>query len=325
MKRRAFIAGLGSVAAWPVMAQPQQATPVVGLLRFQPLDSMRDPMAAFHRGLADNGYVEGRNVVIDSRSAEGQADRLPALAADLVRRQVAVIATPDGTAATFAAKAATQTIPIVFGTGGDPVDLGLVGNLARPNGNLTGATLLSTEVAAKRLEIMHEVLPNVGAMAVLYNPRNQSGAGEVNELQAAAGILGMNLLALKASTQSEIEPALAAHASGMAGAFLITGDALFITERERILTYAERHRVPAIYSFREDAEAGGLVSYGTSIADFFRLIGFYTGRILKGAKPADLPVQQATKIQLVINLKTARALGITFPLPLLGRADKVIE
>jgi putative tryptophan/tyrosine transport system substrate-binding protein len=325
MKRRAFIAGLGSVAAWPVMAQPQQATPVVGLLRFQPLDSMRDPMAAFHRGLADNGYVEGRNVVIDSRSAEGQADRLPALAADLVRRQVAVIATPDGTAATFAAKAATQTIPIVFGTGGDPVDLGLVGNLARPNGNLTGATLLSTEVAAKRLEIMHEVLPNVGAMAVLYNPRNQSGAGEVNELQAAAGILGMNLLALKASTQSEIEPALAAHASGMAGAFLITGDALFITERERILTYAERHRVPAIYSFREDAEAGGLVSYGTSIADFFRLIGFYTGRILKGAKPANLPVQQATKIELVINLKTARALGITFPLPLLGRADKVIE
>jgi putative tryptophan/tyrosine transport system substrate-binding protein len=325
MKRRAFIAGLGSVAAWPVMAQPQQATPVVGLLRFQPLDSMRDPMAAFHRGLADNGYVEGRNVVIDSRSAEGQADRLPALAADLVRRQVAVIATPDGTAATFAAKAATQTIPIVFGTGGDPVDLGLVGNLARPNGNLTGATLLSTEVAAKRLEIMHEVLPNVGAMAVLYNPRNQSGAGEVNELQAAAGILGMNLLALKASTQSEIEPALAAHASGLAGAFLITGDALFITERERILTYAERHRVPAIYSFREDAEAGGLVSYGTSIADFFRLIGFYTGRILKGAKPANLPVQQATKIELVINLKTARALGITFPLPLLGRADKVIE
>jgi putative tryptophan/tyrosine transport system substrate-binding protein len=325
MKRRAFIAGLGSVAAWPVMAQPQQATPVVGLLRFQPLDSMRDPMAAFHRGLADNGYVEGRNVVIDSRSAEGQADRLPALAADLVRRQVAVIATPDGTAATFAAKAATQTIPIVFGTGGDPVDLGLVGNVARPNGNLTGATLLSTEVAAKRLEIMHEVLPNVGAMAVLYNPRNQSGAGEVNELQAAAGILGMNLLALKASTQSEIEPALAAHASGMAGAFLITGDALFITERERILTYAERHRVPAIYSFREDAEAGGLVSYGTSIADFFRLIGFYTGRILKGAKPANLPVQQATKIELVINLKTARALGITFPLPLLGRADKVIE
>jgi putative tryptophan/tyrosine transport system substrate-binding protein len=326
MRRREFIAGIGSAAAWPVAAGAQQPPmPVVGLLRFQPLDSMRDPMAAFHRGLADSGYVEGRNVAIESRSAEGQADRLPALAADLVRRQVAVIATPDGTAATFAARAATQTIPIVFGTGGDPVDLGLVGNLARPNGNLTGATLLSTEVAAKRLEVMHEVLPMVGTMAVLYNPRNQIGVVEINELQAAAGILGMSLLVLAASIQSEIEPALAAYASGMAGAFLITGDALFIAERDRIVTYAERHRVPAIYSFREDAEAGGLVSYGTSIADFFRLIGVYTGRILKGEKPADLPVQQATKIELVINLKTARALGITFPLPLLGRADEVIE
>jgi putative tryptophan/tyrosine transport system substrate-binding protein len=196
MKRREFIAGLsGAAAAWPFAARAQQpAMPVVGLLRFQPLDSMRDPMAALHRGLADSGYVEGRNVAIESRSAEGQADRLPALAADLVRRQVAVIATPDGTAATFAAKAATQTIPIVFGTGGDPVDLGLVGNLARPNGNLTGATLLSTEVAAKR------------TMAVLYNPRNPIGAVEINELQVAAGILGMNLLVLKATIQSEIEP-----------------------------------------------------------------------------------------------------------------------
>jgi ABC-type uncharacterized transport system substrate-binding protein len=326
MRRREFIAGLGGVAVWPLAAQAQQpAMPVVGLLRFQSLDSMRDPMAAFHRGLADSGYVEGRNVAIESRSAEGQADRLPALAADLVRRQVAVIATPDGTSATFAAKAATRTIPIVFGTGGDPVDLGLVGNLARPNGNLTGATLLNTEVAAKRLEVMHQLLPKVGTMAVLYNPRNQALAGEINELEAAAGILGVNLLFLKASIQSEIETAFAAYASGMAGAFLITGDALFVTERDRIFTYAERHRVPAIYSFREDAEAGGLVSYGTRITDFFRLIGVYTGRILKGEKPANLPVQRATKIELVINLKTARALGIMFPLPLLGRADGVIE
>ena len=326
MRRRDFIAGLGGAAAWPVAARTQQpAMPVVGLLRFQALDSMRDPMAAFRRGLADSGYVEGRNVVIESRSAEGQAERLPALAADLVRRQVAVITTPDGTSATFAAKAATRTIPIVFGTGGDPIDLGLVGNLARPNGNLTGATLLAIEVAAKRLEVMHELLPMVGTMAVLYNPDNRASVREIIELQAAAGILGVSLLVLKASIQSEIEPALAAYASGMAGAFLITGDALFITERDRIFTYAERHRVPAIYSYREDAEAGGLVSYGTSIADFFHLIGVYTGRILKGEKPADLPVQQATKIELVINLKTARALGITFPLPLLGRADEVIE
>jgi putative tryptophan/tyrosine transport system substrate-binding protein len=326
VKRREFIAGLGTAAAWPLAARAQQpAMPVVGLLRFQPLDSMRDPMAAFHRGLADSGYVEGRNVAIQSRSAEGQADRLPALAADLVRRQVAVIATPDGTAATFAAKAATRTIPIVFGTGGDPIDLGLVGSLARPDGNLTGATLLATEVAAKRLEVMHKLLPMVGTMAVLYNPSNQALAREINELQAAAGILGVSLLVVKASVQSEIEPALAAYASGMAGALLITGDALFITERDRIFTYAERHRMPTIYSYREDAEAGGLVSYGTSIADFFRLIGVYTSRILKGEKPADLPVQQATKIELVINLKTARALGITFPETLLGRADKVIE
>jgi putative ABC transport system substrate-binding protein len=238
---------------------------------------------------------------------------------------VAVIATPDGTAATFAAKAATRNIPIVFGTGGDPIDLGLVGNLARPNGNLTGATLLATEVAAKRLEVMHEVLPMVGTLAALYNPTNQALAREIDELEAAAGILGVRLLVLKASIQSEIEPAFAAYASGMAGALLITGDALFIAERDRIFTYAERHRVPAIFSYREDAEAGGLVSYGTSLGDFFRLIGVYTGRILKGEKPADLPVQQATKIELVINLKTARALGITFPLPLLGRADEVIE
>src|SRR5271157_2233681 len=200
MRRRDFIAGLGSAAAWPVVAPAQQPTiPVVGLLRFESLDSMRDPMAAFHRGLADSGYVEGRNVVIEPRSAEGQADRLPALAADLVRRQVAVIATPDSTTATLAAKAATRTVPIVFGTGGDPVDLGLVGNLARPDGNLTGATLLATEVAAKRLEVMHELLPMVGTMAVLHNPDNQALAREINELQAAAGILGVSLLVVKAS------------------------------------------------------------------------------------------------------------------------------
>jgi putative tryptophan/tyrosine transport system substrate-binding protein len=325
MRRREFVAGLSAMALTPAARAQQPAMPVAGLLRFQPLISMRGPMAAFHLGLADSGYVEGRNVVIQSRSAEGQADRLPALAADLVRRQVAVIATPDGTAATFAAKAATRTIPIVFGTGGDPIDLGLVGNLARPDGNLTGATLLATEVAAKRFEVMHEVLPTVGTMAVLYNPSNQALAREIDELQAAAVILGVSLLVVKASTQSEIEPAFAASASGMAGALLVTGDALFITERDRIFTYAEHHRVPAIYAYSEDAEAGGLVSYGTRIADFFRLIGVYTGRILKGEKPADLPVQQATKIELVINLKTAGALGITFPLPLLGRADKVIE
>jgi len=326
MNRREFIAGLGGAAAWPVVTRAQQpATPVIGLLRFQSLDSMRAPMAAFHRGLADSGYIEGRNVAIEPRSAEGQADRLPTLAADLVRRQVAVIATPDSTTATLAAKAATRTIPIVFGTGGDPIDLGLVGNLARPDANLTGATLLNTEVAAKLLEVMHELLPMVGTMAVLTNPSNPVSAERNQELQAAAGILGVSLLVLKASNQSEIEAAFVAYASRMAGALLITGDALFITEQNRIFAYAERYAAPAIYAYREAAESGGLVSYGTSIADFYRLLGVYTGRILKGERPADLPVQRVTKIYLAINLKTAKALGLTFPLPLLGRADEVIE
>jgi ABC-type uncharacterized transport system substrate-binding protein len=260
--------------------------PVVGLLRFESLDSMRDPMAAFHRGLADSGYVEGRNVAIESRSAEGQADRLPALAADLVRRQVAVIATPDSTTATLAAKAATRTVPIVFGTGGDPVDLGLVGNLARPDGNLTGATLLNTEVVAKLLEIMHQLVPMARTMAALINPTNPTSAERIKQLQGAAGILGVSLLVLKASNQSEIEAAFAAFAASVAGALIISGDALFITERDRIIAYAERYAVPAIYPYREDTVSGGLVSYGTSIAEFYRLLGVYTGRILKGEKPA---------------------------------------
>jgi putative tryptophan/tyrosine transport system substrate-binding protein len=229
MRRREFIAGLG-VAAWPLAARAQQtAMPVIGLLRIQSLESMRDLIAAFRSGLADTGFVEGQNLAIEYRSAEGQSNRLPALAADLVRRQVAVIATPDSTTATFAAKAATRTIPIVFGTGGDPVDLGLVGNLARPAGNLTGATLLHKEVAAKLLETMHQVVPLVGTMAVLINPSNPVTAERMRELQAAAGILGVRLLVLKSSNQSEIEAAFVALASSAAGALIASGDALFIT------------------------------------------------------------------------------------------------
>jgi putative ABC transport system substrate-binding protein len=261
VRRRDFITLIGGAATWPMTARAQQpAMPVIGLLRFQSLDSMRDPMAAFYRGLSDIGYVEGHNVAFEYRSAEGQADRLPALAADLVRRQVAVIATPDSTTASLAAKAATRTIPIVFGTGGDPIDLGLVGNLARPDGNLTGATLLNTEVAAKLIEVIHELLPMVGTMAVLINPANPAVAKQIKEWQAAAGILGVSLLVLKASIQSEIETAFVTYASGMVGAFLISSDALFIAERDRIIAYAERYAVPAVYSYREDAEAGGLVS-----------------------------------------------------------------
>jgi putative ABC transport system substrate-binding protein len=326
MRRREFIAGFGGAVAWPVVARAQQsAVPVIGLLRFQSLESMRDLIAAFQRGLADSGYVEGRNLAVEYRSAEGQSNRLPALAADLVRRQVAVIATPDGTAAALAAKAATRTIPIVFGTGGDPINLGLVGSLARPDGNLTGATLLNTEVAGKLLEIMHQLVPTVGTMAGLVNPSNPTSAERITEWQTAAGILGVRLLVLKASNQSEIEAAFVALASSAAGALIMSGDALFITERDRIIGHAQRSAVPTIYPYREDAVSGGLVSYGTSIAEFYRLLGLYTGRILKGEKPADLPVQQVTRIYLAINLKTAKALGLTIPETLLATADEVIQ
>jgi putative ABC transport system substrate-binding protein len=314
------------LAAWPVLAQAQQsAIPVIGLLRFQSLDSMRDLIAAFRHGLADTGYVEGRNLAIEYRSAEGQSDLLPALAADLVRRQVAVIATPDSTTATVAAQAATKTIPIVFGTGGDPVNLGLVGNLARPDGNLTGATLLNSEVASKLLEIMHQLKPMVGTMAVVINPSNPVTAERIKELQAAADILGVTLLVLKASNQSEIEAAFVALSGSAAGALIVSGDALFITERDRIIAYAKRYVVPAIYPYCEDAVSGGLVSYGTGIAEFYRLLGVYTGRILKGEKPIDLPVQRVTRLYLAINLKTAKALSLTIPEALLATADEVIQ
>jgi putative ABC transport system substrate-binding protein len=275
--------------------------------------------------LADSGYVEGRNLAVEYRSAEGQSDRLPALAADLVRHQVAVIATPDGTTAALAAQAATRTIPIVFGTGGDPVNLGLVGNLARPDGNLTGVTLRNTEVASKLLEIMHQVVPMVGTVAVLVNPSNATVADRIKELQAAAGILGVSLLVLKASNQSEIAAAFVALAGSAAGALIMTGDALFITERDGIIGYAERYAVPTIYPYREDAVSGGLVSYGTNIVEMYRLLGIYTGRILKGEKPTDLPVQRVTRIYLAINLKTAKALGLAIPETLLATADEVIQ
>jgi putative ABC transport system substrate-binding protein len=310
----------------PVAARAQQAgLPVIGYLSARSSESDGSLLAAFRQGLDAAGFVENKNVAIQYRFADGQYDRLPALAADLVHRQVAVIATPDGTQATLAAKAATRTIPIVFGTGGDPIDLGLVENIARPDGNLTGATLLNSEVAAKRFEVMHELVPMAGTMAILTNPPNPVSAEEIKELQAAARTLGVSLLVLNASNHTEIEAAFVAYASSMAGALLISGDALFITERDRIFAYAERNAVPAIYSYRESAESGGLVSYGTSIADLYRLIGSYTGRILAGDKPAELPVQRATRIYLAINLKAAKALGLTVPLSLLGRADEVIE
>jgi putative ABC transport system substrate-binding protein len=243
----------------------------------------------------------------------------------LVRRQVAVIATPDSTTATLAAKAATRTIPIIFGTGGDPVNLGLVGSLARPEANLTGATLLNTEVSAKVLQIMHQLVPTVSTMAVLINPTNAVYTERIKELEAAASILGVSLLVLKASSQKQIEAAFVALASSAADALIVSGDALFISERDRIIAYAERDAVPTIYSYREDTVSGGLVSYGTDIVEMYRLLGIYTGRILKGEKPTDLPVQRVTRIYLAINLKTAKALGLTIPETLLATADEVIQ
>jgi putative ABC transport system substrate-binding protein len=276
--------------------------------------------------LAESGYVEGRNLAIEYRWAKGQNDRLPAMAADLVQQRVAVIVAVDGTATALAAKAATATIPIVFIVGADPVELGLVASLARPGGNMTGVGALALGTAAKRLQLLHELVPAAADIAFLRNPTNPYYAAlETAELQAAAGVLGLRLLLLNASSPGEIEVAFANLVAQRASAFLLGTDPFFMTARDQLVALANRHAVPAIYPFREDAVAGGLISYGTSLPDAFRLVGSYTGRILSGNKPADLPVQQVTKMEMVINLKTAKALGVSTPLPLLGRADEVIE
>jgi putative ABC transport system substrate-binding protein len=326
MKRRQFIAGLGSAAAWPLAARAQQtAMPKVGFFSVRTEPGEPHLMAAFRQGLHEGGYVEGRNVEILYRWAEGHSDRLPPLAVDLVRRQVAVIATPDGTPTTLAAKAATQTIPIVFAVGGDPVELGLVQSLNRPGGNLTGVTPLTAEAASKPLELLHELVPASDLFAVLVNPINRPTALEARELQVAARVLGVRLLILDASSQSDIEAAFATLVRERAGALVITSDNFFLTQRDQIVALAARHAVPATQQYREFTAAGGLMSYGSSLTEMNRQVGVYTGRILNGEKPADLPVQRGTKIEFVINMKTAKALGLTFPITLLGRADEVIE
>jgi putative ABC transport system substrate-binding protein len=326
VKRREFIALMGGAAAWPLAAHAQQpAMPVIGFLHPEALETIREFVAAFHRGLADTGHVEGRNVTVEYRWAEGQNDRLPVLAAELARRRVAAIAAPGSTPAALAAKAATKTIPIVFAVGTDPVEIGLVASLNRPGGNLTGVTNLVVEVTAKCLEVLHEMVPAATQIAFLVNPTNPASDGILREGQAAARVLGLRLLVLNASDPSEIEAAFATLARERAGALLVGQDALFSSRRDQLVALVARHAVPAIYQFREYAAAGGLMSYGTSDSDRYRQVGVYTGRILKGEKPADLPVQQSTKIELAINMKTAKALGLTFPLNLLGRADEVIE
>ena len=300
--------------------------PVIGFLNPTSPDTRRELITAFHQGLAEAGYVEGRNLTIEYRWTKGQNDRLPAMAADLVQRRVAVIAAVDGTATALAAKAATATIPILFLIGADPVELGLVASLNRPGGNITGVSALSLGTVAKRLQLLHELVPAAADIAFLRNPTNPYYVTlETRELQSAATALGLRLLLLNASTTSEIEVAFTTLVEQRADAFLLGTDPFFMTVRDQLVSLANRHALPAIYPFREDAVAGGLMSYGTNLRDGYRLIGGYTGRILSGDKPADLPVLQATKFELVINAQTAKALGISIPLPLLGRADEVIE
>jgi putative tryptophan/tyrosine transport system substrate-binding protein len=325
MRRREFIAGLGSAAAWPVVARAQQgAMPVIGYV------SATSPavkyIAAFHRGLVETGFIEGRNVAVQYRFAEGHLDRLPALVADVVRRRVAVIYIADTTASALAAKAATQTIPIVFQVGSDPVEIGLVASLNRPGGNLTGITSLQTAVLAKRLGMLHDLVPTANLIAFLVNPNNKVFAeAETREAQAAARILGVSLLVLNAASPSEIDEAFATLVRERADALLTNSDIYFRYQRTQLAVLAARHAVPAIYSYAENVVAGGLISYGTDYLNSSRQLGLYTGRILKGEKPSDLPVQQVTKIEMVINLKTAKALGITIPETPLATADEVIQ
>jgi putative tryptophan/tyrosine transport system substrate-binding protein len=326
MRRRDLITLLGgSVATWPLAVRAQQpAMPVIGYLGPGSAQSDAFRVTGFRQGLKEAGYVEGQNLTIEYRWAEDHLDRLPTMATDLVRHQVAVIVA-TGSAASFAAKGATTTLPIVFETSGDPVKLGLVGSLSRPSSNLTGVSQLGEEAAPKRLELLHELLPTARVMALLVNPAEPIARDQVRVSLAAAKTLGLELHVLNASIERDLDAAFAKLTEIRASGLTIAGATLFTSHIEQLAALTVRHPIPAVYQRREFAAAGGLVSYGTNIADTHRLGGIYTGRVLKGERPADLPVQQATKVELYINLKTAKALGITVPISLLGRADEVIE
>ena len=326
MRRREFIAGFGSAAAWPVVARSQQpAWPVIGFLDAGSADASAHYAAAFRKGLSETGYVVGKDVAIEYRWAEGSFDRLPELAADLVRRQVAVIVAGGGAPAALAAKAATATIPIVFQMGDDPVKFGLVPNLNRPGGNITGESAQNAELGPKRLELLHEVVPAATTLALLVNPTNPNAETLSTDLHAAARKLGLQLQVLHTSAEPEIDTAFETLLQLQAGGLMIGHDAFFNSQSERLATLALRRAMPTIYQFREFAAAGGLMSYGTDLADSYRQTGVYASRILKGEKPGDLPILQPTKFELFINLKTAKALGLDVPPTLLARADEVIE
>jgi ABC-type uncharacterized transport system substrate-binding protein len=324
--RRNFITLLGGAAAWPLAARAQQpALPVIGYLYAGAPEPTAHLMAAFRKGLSDAGYVEGQNVAIEYRFAQNEFDRLPELAADIVRRRVAVITTPGSTPAALAAKAATMTIPIVFGIGADPVQAGLVASLNRPGGNVTGISSMNLELGAKRLGLIHELVPGAARFAVLVDPNSPATEPLIKDVQAAASAIGRQVEVLTASTNREIDTAFASLVPKRVDALVLTPGPLFNNRRVQLATLAVRHAMPTIYSSREFAEAGGLMSYGPSVMEEFRQVGIYTGRVLKGEKPADLPIIRATKFEFVINLQTARALGIAVPPTLLARADEVIE
>jgi putative ABC transport system substrate-binding protein len=327
LQRREFIKLLGSAAAaWPLAARAQQPVlPVIGYLSSGVPFLFRDRVSVFRQGLAESGYVEGLNVAIEYRWAEGDYDRLPALAADLVRRPVNVIVTLDSVVTARAAKAATTRIPIVFGIGADPVESGLVDGLSRPGGNLTGAARLSSELGPKRLQLLHELVPAASTIALLVNPSNPGVAPLTKEMQAAARSLGVSLLVLQASTNRDLDAAFTAMARLHAEGTVISPDPFFIQQSARLAALAVGQAIPAMFQYREFAAAGGLISLAGNRTESYHLVGVYAGRILKGAKPADLPVQRATRVELIINLKTARALGISIPRTMLATADELIE